>query len=193
MKGKILLVLALLFAFVLLNSCSDDSEKRKEAAEIVESRSTKDLLNDLYLASDSDIESLARILNATPSSIERVRKGETEATLEFSDRIKQSTLYYLQNDRSFTKLQSILDPEYGWYDSVLNFPSHHPAWFWSIFIVLFITPIFGGKLAIISSLSLLFIFIVFVIAWIASSIWGGADPMSDIYINNINPVLEQII
>lgn len=190
MKGKILLVLATLFAFLSLNSCSDDSEKRKEAAEIVESRSTKELLNDLYLASDSDIEPLARILNATPSSIERVRKGETEATLEFSDRIKQASLYYLQNDRSFSKLQSILDPEYGWYDSVLNFPFHHPVWFYSIFIVLILILVFVDVIAIYP---ILVIMLIFFIAWIASSIWGGADPMSDIYINTINPVLEQII
>ena len=64
-----------------LTSCSTDPEKRAEAAKIVEARSTQDLLNDLYLASDNDTESLARILQVTPSSIERLRNGKSDPTV----------------------------------------------------------------------------------------------------------------
>ena len=61
----------------LMTSCSDDdSEKRVEFAKIVESRTSQDLLNDLYVGSDADVEAIARIMNVTPSSIERIRKGE---------------------------------------------------------------------------------------------------------------------
>ena len=64
-----------------LTSCSTDPEKRAEAAKIVEARSTQDLLNDLYLASDNDTESLARILQVTPSSIERLLNGKSDPTV----------------------------------------------------------------------------------------------------------------
>ena len=72
------LLLSLMFVSLGLMSCSsddvDEDAKRREFAQIVENRSAKDLLNDLYVGSDGDIQSLARMLNVTPSSIERIRK-----------------------------------------------------------------------------------------------------------------------
>ena len=131
------LYLVILAGVFFMSSCSEDSaEKRIELAKIVESRSCQDLLNDLYVGSDADIESIARIMNVTPSSIERIRKGETDPTSQFEERIREVSLYYMQNGQSFSTLQSVVDPEYGWYDSILNFPSHHPWWFWTINIIL---------------------------------------------------------
>ncbi|MBQ0116166.1 MAG: hypothetical protein KBT10_09920, partial [Bacteroidales bacterium] len=116
----LLLLLAIISCFFV--SCQSEEEQRMEVAQIVQSRPTQDLLNELYLASDGEIESLARILQVTPSSIERIRKGETEATTQFDDKIRSIVTYYYQNDRKFSLLQSALDDEYSWYDSVLNFP-----------------------------------------------------------------------
>ena len=83
----------ILFAFItflpfLCSSCSDDAEERIETAKIVESRSSQDLMNDLYLACDGEVESLARILQCTPSSIDRIRNGKSEPTLQFEEKIK---------------------------------------------------------------------------------------------------------
>lgn len=166
----------------------DESEKRIEFAKIVESRTSQDLLNDLYVGSDADVEALARILNVTPSSIERIRSGETEPTAQFEERIREVSLYYMQNDQSFSKLQSIVDPEYGWYDSILNFPSHYPWWFWSINIILLLILAFA---AIIAIWPILLEMLIFFIAWIASLICSPKS-MQDPYVDTVNPTIEQI-
>lgn len=86
----------------------DESEKRIEFAKIVESRTSQDLLNDLYVGSDADLEAIARIMNVTPSSIERIRNGETEPTAQFEERIREVSLYYMQNDQSFSNCNQLL-------------------------------------------------------------------------------------
>lgn len=194
-------ILAILFIFcigLLFCSCtSDDSEntqRRIEVTKIVENRQTKDLLNDLYIGCDGNVESLSRILGATPSIVERIRTGKTDATAKFAERIQEVSVYYTLNDQKFSKLQSVLDPEYGWYDSVLNFPSHHPYIFWgvliAIIIISFIFAFLGG--IIWGSWILLAGVVVFLIAWICSLICSPAK-MNDPYTNNINPVMEQLI
>lgn len=189
MRIKFLTIFFALLSVIAFSSCSkDESEKRIEYAKIVESRSTQDLLDDLYVGSDADIEGIARILNVTPSSIERIRKGETDPTDQFEDRIREVSIFYMQNDQSFSKLQSIVDPEYGWYDSVLNFPSHHPWWFWSINIILLLILAFA---AIIAIWPILLEMLIFFIAWIASLICSP-DAIQDSYVHSINPAIEQI-
>lgn len=190
MKNKLLIIFIILYSSVSLSSCSnDDAEKRVEFAKIVESRSSQDLLNDLYVGSDADVESIARIMNVTPSSIERIRKGDTDPTEEFEERIHEVSIYYMQNDQSFSKLQSIVDPEYGWYDSILNFPSHHPAWFWTINIIIFLILAFVAGFH--ATWVLLIELFVFLIAWIASLICSP-DAIQDSYVDSINPTIEQI-
>ncbi len=190
MKSKIFSFIIMMLLSVSISSCSQDiSEKRIEYAKIVESRSTQDLLNDLYVGSDADVEAIARIMNVTPSSIERLRKGETEPTDDFEERIHEVSVYYMQNDQSFSKLQSVVDPEYGWYDSILNFPSHHPWWFWGINIGLFL--LLCWFLIVILGFIYLAELIIFGVAWIASLICSP-DPIQDNYIESINPTIEQI-
>ena len=188
---KQITAIAISFFFILTStSCSNnEAEKRIEYAKIVESRTTQDKLNDLYVGSDGDIEALARVLQVTPSSIERLRKGETEPTQNFEERLTDASLYYFMNDQSFSKLQSILDEEYGWYDSVLNFPSHHPYWFWGINIVLILLLAF---VAIIVIWPILLELLIFLIAWSASLIFSP-DTIEDKYIDTINPVIETIL
>ena len=141
-----------------------------------------------YVGSDADLEAIARIMNVTPSSIERIRNGETEPTAQFEERIREVSLYYMQNDQSFSKLQSIVDPEYGWFDSILNFPSHHPWWFWSINIILLLILAFATLIAI---WPILLEMLIFLIAWIASLICSPGA-MQDSYVDSINPTIEQI-
>ena len=104
MKSKVLHVIIIALCAMSVSSCSkDESEKRIEFAKIVESRTSQDLLNDLYVGSDADLEAIARIMNVTPSSIERIRNGETEPTAQFEERIREVSLYYMQNDQSDRK------------------------------------------------------------------------------------------
>ena len=198
-KQLLLVVTLIVSPFVFLScSGSDEAENRIEAAKVVESRSCEDLLNDLYLASDGDIESLSRILQVTPSSIDRLRNGKTVATAKFEEKVKTVAIYYYQNDRKFSLLQSALDEEYGWYDSILNFPSHHPWIFWIVNIVLLlifvssiIIPVIWPILviAIWSSLAEMLIFL---IAWIVSLICAP-NQMTDKFTNTINPTIEQVL
>jgi hypothetical protein len=184
----------ILFAFIaflsfLCTSCSDNAEERIEVAKIVETRDSKELMNDLFLACDGDVESLARILQCTPSSIDRIRNGKSEPTLQFEEKIKSIAIFYFQNDRKFSILQSALDPEYGWYDSILNFPSHHPWIFWIVNIILILLLAF---LTLIAIWPLLLEILIFLIVWIASLICAP-DATQDKYIDTINPVIEQLI
>ena len=172
-----------------LTSCSTDADKRAEAAKVVEARSTQDLLNDLYLASDNDTESLARMLQVTPSSIERLRNGKSDPTVQFDEKVKTVSIYYYQNNRKYSLLRSTLDPEYGWYDSVLNFPSHHPFVFWGGNIILLLALAFATLIAIWPILAEMLIFL---IAWLASLIFSPTA-MEDKYVDTINPVVEQVL
>ena len=187
-KRNILFFITILCTLFFTSCSSDNSEKRLEYAKIVESRSTQDLLNDLYVGSDADIEAMARILNVTPSSIERIRRGETDPTPQFEERIYEVSIYYMQNGQSFSKLQSVLDTEYGWYDTVLNFPSHHPWWFWGINIVLILLLAF---IALIVIWPILIELLMFLIAWIASLVCSP-DAIKDSYTDTINPTIEQV-
>ena len=195
---RLLLVVTLIVSPFILSSCSgsDEAENRIEAAKVVESRSNEDLLNDLYLASDGDIESLSRILQVTPSSINRLRNGKTVATAKFEEKVKTVAIYYYQNDRKFSLLQSALDEEYGWYDSILNFPSHHPWIFWIVNIVLLL--IFVSSILVIWPILIIAIWsslaemLIFLIAWIVSLICAP-NQMTDKFTNTINPTIEQVL
>lgn len=196
---RLLLVVTLIVSPFILSSCSgsDEAENRIEAAKVVESRSNEDLLNDLYLASDGDIESLSRILQVTPSSINRLRNGKTVATAKFEEKVKTVAIYYYQNDRKFSLLQSALDEEYGWYDSILNFPSHHPWIFWIVNIVLLLIFVSSIILVIwpillIAIWSSLAEMLIFLIAWIVSLICAP-NQMTDKFTNTINPTIEQVL
>lgn len=189
------IVLPFLIIILGLTACSsneeDENAKRREFTQIVENRSAKDLLNDLYVGSDGDIQSLSRMLNATPSSIERLRKGETEATDKFDKRIKEVSIYYFQNEQSYSKLRSILDDEWGWYDTIWYFPSHHPYWFWGINIALFILG-FVEPIDVISMLVYIIEIIVYLVVWIIT-LTITPDVIDDKYIDTINPTIEQVI
>ena len=189
---SILAVYACFACIMSLSSCSNEdakAKKRVEIAKIVEKRSAKDLLNDLYIGSDGDIESLARMLGATPSSIERIRTGQSAPTEDFEQRIKDVSIYYAQNKQSFSKLRAAIDDEWGWYDSVLHWPSHHPWSFWIVIIILLLILAFATIIAIWPILAEMLLFL---IAWIALLICSP-KPMEDKYVDSINPVIEQVL
>lgn len=196
------LLLSLMFMSLGLMSCSsddvDEDAKRREFVQIVENRSAKDLLNDLYVGSDGDIQSLSRMFNVTPSSIERIRKGETEPTDKFDNRIKEVSIYYFQNEQSYSKLRSILDEEWSWYDSIWYFPSHRSKLFWGIVIGLILVILVCGMIEELESIALgtlCFIFIVtalYIFIWILLFFVSPED-VEDKYKETINPTIERVI
>ena len=187
------LLLSLMFMSLGLMSCSsddvDEDAKRREFVQIVENRSAKDLLNDLYVGSDGDIQSLSRMLNVTPSSIERVRKGETEPTDKFDNRIKEVSIYYFQNEQSYSKLRSILDDEWGWYDTLWNLPNFYPYWFWGVTLVIFLLGCFLHGAILIGNVVEL---VLMGVAW-CFIYFATPDDMDDKYIETINPTIERVI
>ncbi len=192
------LLLISLISLVSFVSCSsNDAEKRVEIAKIIEGRNAKDLLNDLYIGSDGNVEALARMLGATPSSINRIRNGETKATEDFEKRIKDVSIYYSQNGQSFSKLRSPIDAEWKWYDSILNFPFHHPWIFWIGNALLIILGFVAGAnnaegVAIIIGIITIGQLIAGLVAWITSLLLSP-DALVDTYIDTINPVIEQLL
>lgn len=189
--SKIVTMIAILGIGGIFVSCSNDEEmenNRQEYVQIAESRSTTDLLADLYVGSEGDVEAIARILKCTPSSIERIRKGETSASSQFAERVVDVSVYYYVNEQSFSMLRATLDDEWGWYDDVLYFPKHHPFWFWAITIALFLGLAFVhpdiGWVLLIELL-------LFLLCWIISLICSP-DAMQDRYQDSINPTVEQI-
>lgn len=180
------LKIVMVFSFIgMLLSCSSDEEKHAEFAQIVESRSCESLLNDLYLGCDGDIEALARVLRATPSSIERLRKGETLPTKEFEERVKQASLYYVQNGQDFNEVRAVLDKEYAWYEYVLHFPAKNPTLSIVITIILAIISIFTLGIPI----GVLFLF--YIVVWIIS-LFSSPEPIPDNYTDSINVTIEQL-
>ena len=187
--NKATLLFVVFASIVSFASCSSDAKKRVEIAKIIESRSAKDLLNDMYIGSDGDVEALARMLGATPSSINRIRTGATKATEEFEERIKDVSIYYSQNGQSFSKLREAIDSEWAWYDSVRHWPSHKPVAFWTINIILLLLLAFIALLAIWPILAEMLLFL---IVWLCSLVFSPS-PMEDKYVDTINPVIEQIL
>ena len=188
MRKTLLKGLSIIMTVGLFVACSSDDEKHAEFAQIVESRSCESLLNDLYLGCDGDIEALARVLKATPSSIERLRKGETLPTKEFEERIKQTSVYYVQNNQDFDEVRAVLDEEYAWYDTVLDFPTRHNVAFWTINIVILLILAFA---AIVAIWPLLIELLIFLIAWICLLVYSP-EPMVDNYTDSINVTIERL-
>lgn len=177
-----------LIGFLSCSNIEKEASKRIEIAKIVESRSSKDLLNDLYIGSDGDIESLSRMLGVTPSSIDRIRNGITIPTEEFEERIKNVFIYYAQNGQSYSKLRAAIDEEWRWYDSILHWPYHYPWFFWTVNIILILVLAFAAIIAIYPILAEILLFFV---VWMCSLIYS-LPPIEDKYVDSINPIIEQL-
>lgn len=204
--------MSLFFCLIILCSCSSNvssDTNRAEYAKIAENRTAQDLLDDLFIGSDGDVESLARMLNVTPSTIDRIREGKTEATPKFEEKIKEVTKYYYQNNQSFIKLRSVIDEEWGWYDSILYIYILYPGWFWGITVFLIISAIFWWLSQTLSVITILYLpgclynftlglygliieGILFLVAWLSSFLFAP-EPINDVYIDTINPLVEQLL
>ncbi len=185
-------ILSLILCFFCLanfTSCKNEAEKRSTITKIIENRTAKDLLNDLYIGSDGNVEEIARMLKVTPSSIERIRTGATLPTEDFDQRIKDISIYYALNNHSYQKLRHAIDDEWGWYDTVLRIWPRH--WlFWVINILIIILVIVSTTIE--AALPIVAEMLVFLIAWIALLICSP-KPMEDRYVDSINPVIEQLL
>lgn len=203
----------LLLAFVSLGmqSCKSEVEeaaRRVEFTQMVERKSAADAMNDLYVVADGDVEALARMLQATPSVINRIRRGETRPTQEFEEKYKEVLTYCYIHGRSFSKLRLALDDEYGWYDIIYYFPKHRPGWFWSILITLLFLLFVAEILTIFVETEIQKKIIVYVIwgvgiiillaglLFLAARVFMLIEtpaPVEDRFVEGINPILERFL
>lgn len=196
--NRILILLSLAsIAIVSLSSCSKEhrvQKRRAEATKIIEGRSCKDLLNDLYMSSDGDEQALARILNVTPSVIDRIRNGETKPSSQFEDRVRDIAIYYQMNGKNFYRLRSNFDPKWKpVIDTIGLLPKYNPVLFWLILILLVGGMLFCLKVWFYRTWPLFAVAIAFwLLMWLLSVIFTPRK-MKDPYVDTINPVVEQVI
>lgn len=199
---SILMGMTLLSVSSCRSNDAEEARKRSEFAQIIDERSSKDVLNELYIASDGDTEALARILQVTPSSVERLRKGETYPTDAFRDRLKEVATYYAQHDKSFRELRSALDSEYKWYNSIKDWPLSHG---WTILIILIVLTVLGiavaaaqdagdddspfmAFLGLVNIGALLIWGVCVLLSWVITP-----ETMQDSYTESVNPNIELLV
>ena len=73
-----------------------------------------------------DSAPLARILGASPSSLERLRSRQSSPTPEFRQQLYSTYCLYRQSGSDALRLRQRLDPEYKWYEYVLHYPLLYP-------------------------------------------------------------------
>ena len=111
MKLNVLrIAMVFIFSGMMFSSCVWITREPKENTiseyeKIIEQKDCQSILNDLYIASEGDIKSLSLIFKTSPTTIERLRKGETKATKEFEDVVKEVYLYYITNGLDFKELK----------------------------------------------------------------------------------------
>lgn len=197
MKKLALLIISISSLVFCVSSCSSSSSqerKRAEAANIIQNKDCGDLLNDLYLAADGDEQSLARILNVTPSVINRVRNGETKPSIEFEDRIREVSVFYYVNAKNFYRLRSDLDPKWKpIIDTIGHLPKYNPVLFWFILLLLVGGIVFCLKVWFYQSWKLFALAVaIYLFIWLLSVLFAPRA-MNDPYVDTINPVVEQVI
>jgi transcriptional regulator with XRE-family HTH domain len=197
MKKLALLIISISSLVFCVSSCSSSSSqerKRAEAAKIIQNKDCGDLLNDLYLAADGDEQSLARILNVTPSVINRVRNGETKPSIEFEDRIREVSVFYYVNAKNFYRLRSDLDPKWKpIIDTIGHLPKYNPVLFWFILLLLVGGIVFCLKVWFYQSWKLFALAVaIYLFIWLLSVLFAPRA-MNDPYVDTINPVVEQVI
>ena len=84
------------------------------------------LLSELSEAFAEDSAPLARILGASPSSLERLRSRQSSPTPEFRQQLYSTYCLYRQSGSDALRLRQRLDPEYKWYEYVLHYPLLYP-------------------------------------------------------------------
>ena len=189
------LIISAVLVFFVVSKEKKSAGFREEITKIVENKEVSDLLDDLYLASGGDVESIARILNVTPSSVERVRKGVSYPSSEFGDRIKEVYSYYCKADKDFYRLRADLDPSWTVFHSIGFSRQTHPSLFWSIIIIISIFYLyfnFKHEFQRWKPTSILLAAVILLYAVAAIYAKSFPRPMDDGFETTINPAVELI-
>ena len=171
-------------------------KQREEIAQIVENKAADDLMTDLYLASEGDSEALARILNVTPSTIDRVRNKACAPSYVLEDRIREVALYYYRSGKDFYKLRSELDPSWTLFHTIGFSRQTNPLLFWTVVIIISIFYLYFNFKSDFQKWKLTSVLLALVILFYAGCAFYANHfprPMDDSYQLSINPAYEQPI
>lgn len=184
----------LFFAVALmLFSCSDDEFNSSKQALLIEkenSLTSQEKIRELLLKTEGDFEQLACIFNNSPSSIKRLKNGETFATTEAEIEISKHYNYFIVKENSIEDFKADCI-SYKWYNYAKTFMSNW--WFWGILLILTILTVKlsdGGSIVVF-----VLIIIFYVVVWLLNQfleqpIFSG---IPDNFINTLDTVWESKI
>ena len=132
------------------------------------------LLSELSEAFAEDSAPLARILGASPSSLERLRSRQSSPTPEFRQQLYSTYCLYRQSGSDALRLRQRLDPEYKWYEYVLHYPLLYPLHpLLLVLVLLILYRLHRHPLVLILPLFTLFFL------WIVALIYTSLTPCRD--------------
>jgi hypothetical protein len=135
-KKLILLISAFLF---FMFSCSNEDKRTSLIFEKLESMTGREMLRDLLIQNDNDIEQLSRIFECSPSSLDRILKGNSlptpEAISQFKNILTETTII---KNKNFNELDPL---KKSWYEKIPLLPDNHYA---KIGILIFLCLLFIG-------------------------------------------------
>lgn len=119
MKKLLLILFATLTMCLFTVSCRSKEKHiyRDEEFKKVQDYSTADCINYMYegCTRKKDFNALSRILQASPSSLERIRNGETFPTKQFESTVRIVTHEYIRNGCSIYELRKSYN-DLKWYE-----------------------------------------------------------------------------
>lgn len=192
----------LFFAVALmLFSCSDDEYNTSKQVLLTEKESSltaQEKIRELLLKTEGDYEQLACIFNNSPSSIKRLKNGETFATPEAEIEISKHYNYFIVKENGIKDFKADCI-SYKWYNYIKTFMSNW--WFWVLaFIVIFILLKLFGNLEddnpLPATLGLMILVVLFyVIIWIINYCFGQPvfSGIPDNFVNTLDTVWESKI
>lgn len=114
-----------ILAFLLLCNISCRKKVQEELSQVQK-------LESLCELSTGDTTTLAIMLNTSRESIEECISDGFISDENLSARINEIFAFSSDNNMSFAKVRAQYDPDFAWYDHILQSPKVHPAAFWVI-------------------------------------------------------------
>lgn len=186
----------LLFAItILLFSCSDDEFNSTKKSILIEKESSltaQEKIRELLLKTEGDYEQLACIFNNSPSSIKRLKNGETFATPEAEIEINKHYNYFIVKENSIEDFKADCI-SYKWYNHTKSFMSNW--WFWGVFVILIIISFATLDMDGMEFLIIFLVLIFYAVVWLLN--YFGGEPVfsgvPDNFINTLDTVWESKI
>ena len=119
---KILIPILLVFCSLLI-SCGRAKHETNDPIE---------QLNALVNMKDSDVKTLASMLGTSETNLKSILCGESTITTDVEEKGRELYQFAHKNGFSFKKLRAAYDPDFLWFDHILQSPTVHPWWFWII-------------------------------------------------------------